>query len=104
MGKYTPIRKVTMATKRTIRIPDCSTAEGVKQYIEQRLNDITEYKEFNEDRGGHFELLVLYNMIDDDIGAMLDDMEREAEERAKQMAIKLLDAGVTEEMWKGRRF
>ncbi len=87
---------------KTIRIPDCSTAEGIRLYIQQRLEDLQENGD--ADRGTYFELLALDNHIDDDIGSMLDDMEREAEERAKEMAIKLLDAGVTEEIWKGRRF
>ena len=84
----------------TIRIPDCSTAQGVVQYIEQRIEDLKE----DPDRGGVMELLVLLHFIEADIDAMLDDMERESQERAKQMAIQLQDAGVTEEMLKARSF
>ena len=87
---------------KTVRIPDCSTAQGIVLYIQQRLEDLAEHSD--ADRGTHFELLALEKHIENDIGAMLDDMERDAEERAKQMAIKILDAGVTEEMYKARHF
>ena len=84
----------------TIRIPDCSTAQGVVQYIEQRLIDL----KTDPDRGSVGELLVLLKYIEADINAMLDDMERQSQEHAKQMAIHIQDAGVTEEMLKARRF
>ena len=93
-----PTRKGTMST---IGIPDCSTAQGVVQYIEQRITDL---KDTDPDRGGIGELLVLLKCIEEDVGAMLDDMERESNERAMQMAIKMQDAGVTDAMLEARRF
>jgi arsenate reductase-like glutaredoxin family protein len=87
---------------KTIRIPDCSTAQGIVDYIEQRIEDIQVHGD--ADRGTSREFIALLKMIEGDIDAMLDDMERESQERAKQMAIQLQDAGVTEEMLKARSF
>jgi len=90
-----------MIRRRQYGYPDCSTSQGVVEYIEQRITDI---KEGDPDRGGIGELLVLLKGIEQDVTNMLDDMERESNERAMQMAIKMQDAGVTDAMLEARRF
>jgi len=86
--------------------PDLSTAAGIQRRIEQRVeelkddsNRLTPCKALRIN-----ELLALHEEIEHDIGAMIDDMEREHQERARQKEIRMHDAGITEDDIKARRF
>ena len=86
--------------------PDLSTAAGIQRRIEQRVeelkddsNRLTPCKALRINV-----LLALHEEIEHDIGAMIDDMEREHQERARQKEIRMHDAGITEDDIKARRF
>ena len=81
---------------KTISIgPDCSTATGIGKAIRDRVNEIkSEVTSIGRERA-ITELLAIEHAIEVDIDLMIDDMYAENQERARQQAIHLQDAGLT---------
>ena len=91
--------------------PDMSTATGIQRRIEQRIQELKEQlPPFDETEGERPEAWVinelrsLHKEIENDIDAMIEDMEREHQERARQKEIRMHEAGITEDDIKTRRF
>ena len=81
---------------KTISIgPDCSTATGIGKAIRDRVKEIkSEVTSIGRERA-ITELLAIEHAIEVDIDLMIDHMYAENQERARQQAIHLQDAGLT---------
>ena len=75
--------------------PDCSTATGIAKAIRDRVSGIKgEVTSLGRERA-ITELLAIEHMIEIDIDKMIDDMYAQNQERAREQAIHLQDAGLT---------
>ena len=81
---------------KTISIgPDCSTATGIAKAIRDRVKEIkSEVTSIGRERA-ITELLAVEHAIEIDIDKMIDDMYAQNQERAREQAIHLQDAGLT---------
>ena len=86
----------------TVRIgPDCSTATGIATFIRDRVTEIKneeitlDERKLRSQGRAIEELLAIEKAIEVDIDKMIDDMYAENQERARQQAIHLQDAGLT---------
>ena len=81
---------------KTISIgPDCSTATGIAKAIRDRVKEIkSEVTSIGRERA-ITELLAIEHAIEIDIDKMIDDMYAQNQERAREQAIHLQDAGLT---------
>ena len=75
--------------------PDCSTATGIAKFIRDRVKEIkAEVTSLGRQRAID-ELIRIEHASEVDIDKMIDDMYAENQERARQQAIHLQDAGLT---------
>ena len=87
--------------------PDMSTATGIQRRIEQRIQELKQRIQSHDETENSLivdELVALREEIEQGIDDMINDMEREHQERAREKEIRMHDAGITEDDIKLRIF